>query len=286
MAYRRRVPIQNITGVGAGQTASIDLPPSRRYHGVMLHYTESGTPTTLANTDAAIEEIEILLNARTQRKFSAAELRVMNAYHGAPFAFQNGLLPIYFSEPWRRTPGDEDFLAWALEGNGIESFQIRVKVASGRTAPALAGRAIFDNARMPDGKLYPLGRIMTTRRRNIDVSGTGARTLLDMPRNLGDLAALHCFENTANDISALRISVEQNEAYNLTRAQANAYLTAAGKVPQTAVFHAAMDDTGRAADVLPMRKANGMFVDELQIEFDMAVANNFTMIAEFHGGPL
>lgn len=287
--FRQTVPITNIVGVGAGQVATIDLPTDRRYHSIYLTYTESGVLVTKANMEAAITKIRILLNSRVQREYSAAELNVINAVNGSRWSYQNGIIPIFFSEPWRRTPGGEDLLAWALAGNGIDSFQIEITIAAGRVSPALSGRAIIDYARQTDAQgraagYLPLAPIVTTRRRSIGVSATGTRTLIDMPRNLGDYLRLHCFETAANDISSLRVTVDQLIAFDRNAALNNAILTNSGLVPQTALFHAIYDDNQRITDGLPMRRADGSTVAELQLDFDMAVANDFTLLAELVGG--
>jgi len=282
--FRRKVPITNIQGVAAGQVATIDLPTDRRYHEIALYYTESGSAVSVANMKTAITSIRILLNSRVQREYSAAELFAINGFNGAKYAAVPGFIPIYFSEPWRRTPGGEDLLAWALEGQVIDSFQIEITIATGRTSPALSGRAIIDNARAPDGGYIPLAPIVTTRRRSVDVSATGVRTLIDMPRNLGAYERLHAFEDAAGDISGVRVTVDQLIVFDLNDAINEDILDAAGFVPQAGIFHVAFDDTQRVGDALPMVKGDGKPVSELQVDFDMAVASPFTLLSELIGG--
>lgn len=287
--YRQTTPITNITGVGAGQVATVDLPTDRRYHALYFEYTESGTKVTQANMEAAITDIKLLLNSRVQRQYSAAELNVINAVNGSRWNFQAGMIPIFFSEPWRRTPGGEDLLAWALKGNGIDSFQVEITIAAGRVSPALSGRAIIDYAMATDAQgravgNLPLAPIVTTRRRAIGVSATGDRSLIDMPRNLGDYLRLHAFETADGDISQLRVTVDQLIAYDRTADYNNAILINDGFQTQTALFHAIFDDDQRPTDGLPMTRADGTPVAELQLDFTMAVANDFTLLAEMIGG--
>jgi hypothetical protein len=282
--YRRKVPITNIQGVAAGQVATIDLPTDRRYHEIALYYTESGAAVTVANMKTAITSIRISLNSRVQREYSAAELFAINAVNGDQYAAAPSFIPIYFSEPWRRSAGGEDLLAWALEGQGIDSFQIEVTIAAGRVSPALSGRAIIDNARAPDGSMIPLAPIVTTRRRSVDVSATGVRTLIDMPRNLGAYERLHCFEDTAGDISNVRVTVDQMIAFDLGDDLNDDLLDAAGFVPQAGIFHVVFDETQRVGDALPMVANNGRPVAELQLDFTMVNASAFTMVSELIGG--
>tara|TARA_R110002074_G_scaffold67298_1_gene158510 strand:- start:4787 stop:5647 length:861 start_codon:yes stop_codon:yes gene_type:complete len=284
--FRSTVPIANIAGVGAGQTTTIDLPTNRRYHALYLEYRESGVMVTKANMEAAILNIRISLNSRVQREYSAAELNVMNAVNGARWVYQNGIIAIFFSEPWRRSAGGEDALAWSLAGNGVNSFQIEIEVAAGRVSPSFVGRAIVDYAKMPDGKAFlPLGPIVTTRRRTITVSGTGSRSLIDFPRELGNYNRLHAFEDTAGDIASLRVNVNSTIVFDRSDALNIAILSNGGFVPQTALFHAVFDDDQRVGDGLPMRLVDGSLVSELSLEYDMAVASNFVVISELIGAP-
>lgn len=280
--FRRTVPIANVTGVAAGQTATMDLPLGRRYHTILLNYSEGGVAANQATMDAAITGIRIIVNSRTQRQYTAAELRVLNAVNGAPFAFQAGVLPIFFAEPWRRTPQGEDLLAWpAYPELGTNSLQIEVDIAVGRVGPALSAKAVIDQI---DPKQVPFGPIITTRRRVVTPGAAGVFTLLDMPKDLGNYRAIHCFETAANDISGIKATIDQLVAYDRTDAENTALLNIGGYVPQASLFHVVFDEDRRWADGLPMVKSDGKLVSEFTLEFDMAVANPFTLIAEMLGG--
>ena len=282
--YRQTVPITNIQGVAAGQVATIDLPTNRRYHKIILFYEESGAAASQAAMEAAITDIKISLNSRVQREYSAAELFSMNASHGADYDPVAGVIPIYFSEPWLETPADQDSLAWALAGNGINSFQIEVSIASGRVSPALTGYAVIDYAAGPNGQPIPLQPIVTTRRRVIGVDAAGLRNIIDMPRNLGNYQALYCFEGAANDIEKLRVTIDQYIAWERTDAVNDAMLKQSGLVPQAGIFLAKFNDDNRMADGLPMTKAAGGLVSELSLDFTLANANGFTIVSEIIGG--
>jgi len=280
--FRRTVPIANIAGVAAGQKATIDIPLGRRYHTILLSYSEGGVPAVQATMDAAITGIKVILNSRTVREYTAAELRVLNAVNGAPFAFQAGVLPIFFAEPWRRTQQGEDLLAWPVYPElGINSFQIEVAIAAGRVGPALTAKAVIDQV---DPKQVPFGPIISTRRRVVTPGAAGTFTLLDMPKDLGNYRALQCFETAVNDISGVKATVDQLIAYDRTDAENTALLNIGGYVPQASMFHVIFDEDRRWADGLPMQKADGKLVAEFTLEFDMAVANPFTIIAEILGG--
>ena len=125
---RRHEPARSFNAVGAGQTATLNLPPDGIYHKLMLHYAEGGTAADAATVTAAIDEARLIVNGKVQRRFTGEDLLAINAYHGK--AYTDGYLPIFFSEPWRRTVQGEDALAWGM--GDVETFQLEVDIAAGR----------------------------------------------------------------------------------------------------------------------------------------------------------
>ena len=92
--------------VAAGGTATTRCPRNRRYHGLLLQYKTNAAQATI---EADLTEIRIKVNGKTVRQFSTAQLNIINALNG--IAFTLGMVPIWFSEPRRRTPVGADYLA-------------------------------------------------------------------------------------------------------------------------------------------------------------------------------
>lgn len=281
--FRRTLDITTIKGVGAGQVATVEIPTEYRYHQLLIRYSENGTDANQAAMIAGLTSVTLKTNGTAQREMTAAEIITLNHRRGLPF--QTGVLPIYFSEPDARTPGGEDALAWATEGN-LSTFTMEIKVAAGRVSPKIEVSAIVDNARAPNGGLLPFGPIIKTRRFNVGVSAVGVKTLTnDIPRELGDIRALHFFENTAGDVSKLTVKLNQAIAFERDAALNRAIQNQLGFNPDPAVFHADFTETGRPEDRLPTRLPNGKLVGEFRMDVDMAAANDFTILAEYLGQP-
>lgn len=104
------------------------------YHLILLNYQESASNVSVANMKTAIEEIRLEIDSREQWKLSATQLFAMNEHFGmgAPVA---GYLPIYLALPNLPNHAVSEALAWGT-GN-VSSFNVKVKIASGRTAPTL-----------------------------------------------------------------------------------------------------------------------------------------------------
>lgn len=273
MAFKRTVPLATINGVASPGRAAIDMPADRRYHVIMLEYRENGALVNQAAIEAALTNISVRLDGVPQREFSAAQLNVMNAHRG--FAYQDGRLFIWFNEPWHERIEDQEGMAWSLQ-QSAQTFQIEIDIAAGRVAPSLTASAVVDDV------VAPL-IMRKTRRLNVPVTAIGVRTEPNLYRTIGDYSVLHCFETAANDIAGVKVYVEQSLAFDRSRLLNNAMLAARGLTPAAAVFHINFEEAGTQRDPLPMRKPGNTPIGELRFDFDMAVANSFTILAEVIG---
>lgn len=135
--------LPSFNNVAVSSTATTRLPRNRRYHAIFLQFK---TNDTQANIQSALTEIRIKVNSKVVRTFSATQLYLINALNGR--AFTAGMLPIFFSEPWRRTPEGEEFLALnAFEALGVGDVDIEVDISAAIAAPTLAGIMVFDYER-------------------------------------------------------------------------------------------------------------------------------------------
>lgn len=280
---RRITKMNSFNGVANGSTATLDCPVDRRYHQLVLEYKHGGVLADKATVLAHIKAIRIRLNGILQREYRGMSvlLDAINGCNGVPF--MAGMIPIFFSEPWRRNAQSEDELAWALEGNA-STFQIEVDIDDAATTPELKAFAVTDNARRANGSMIPLTGIVKLLPTVVSVSGAGKVAITTLPKT-NTYMRLHCEEGAANDITEVDISIDQLAVYQQTRERNAWWLDQQGMVPQTGFFHVAFDATQRISDGLPMVRADGRAVSEFLCEFTLANANNFTIHAELVGNP-
>jgi hypothetical protein len=144
-----RLQVRSVQNVAASKTALIDLPCGQRYHYIVLEHGFAAGTNTIAGAESNITEIRIKSNSRVQRIISGTQLRDMNLLNGTaydctglPNTAPGVTFPIYFAEPWRETPADQDALAWAT--SGWLSFQIEVDLGAAST-PTLLAYAVVDD---------------------------------------------------------------------------------------------------------------------------------------------
>jgi hypothetical protein len=264
------ISTNSFNSVAAGQTATIDLPVGGlTYHQCRIRYgTGTAGGASQANMESEITAVRIKVDGKVQRRFSAVELFAINAFNG--IAFQTGELPIFFSEPWRRSAQGEDALAWGTADIG--TFQIEVDLAAGATAPTL--EAYLEVERVS----RPMGAIVKWRRYNVPVSAAGVVNVTTLPK-IDAYYRLHAHTGNVSDVEIL---VDQLQRYKASAARNTAILQDYGKSPQAGWFHVAFDRTDRVADALAMRGAQRA-VSEYRIDFNMSAAGSFDLITETLG---
>lgn len=268
---RRKVNLPSFNAVGAGQTATVDLPTDRRYHMLFINYKTNANQATI---ESDIEEIRIKVDGKVQRRYSAAQINILNELNG--YTFKAGYIPIFFSEPWRRNASGEDFLSWGMKNVG--TFQVEVVISSGATAPTLGGFAVVDNAQVP------LDNIIKIRSQVLPVSSTGIVTMSTLPKR--DIyQRIHFLENTAADILDIEITIDSLEVFKMNDAENAALLETRDFTPAAAAFHVLFDETQRVEDGLPMVKPDGTPISEFRIDVNMATTNDPTMLLETRGAP-
>lgn len=152
------IQARNVQNVAASSTVLIDLPVGPRYHKVTLEHAFTDASPTIAEAMANITEIRVKANGRVQRVHSGTQLRDLNVLNGPAYDCQGSSgtapgvsFPIFFAEPWRDDPRDQDALAWPTAG--FQSFQIEAALGAA-AAPTMVASCVVDNfAPSGDAKL-------------------------------------------------------------------------------------------------------------------------------------
>lgn len=268
---RRFKPLPSFAAVAAGQTATLDIPARGTYYSLMLSYTTSTSGgATQANMETEITEIRLKINGKIQRRFSAEELFDINTYKGQTITA--GKLQIYFAEPWRQTVQGEEALAWPM--GDVDTFQIEVDIANNSSQTcSLSASAQWNKNEAP------MGPIVKWRKFTVPVSATGITNVTTFPK-ADAYMAIH--GHSAN-ISDVEVTVDGEEVFDATLAEAQELQKNYGNSPVSGWFHIDYAYTNRVSDALPMRATDGKAVAEYRVDFNMSSAASFTAITETLG---
>lgn len=127
--------ISGTPNAGSAGTAIISVPGGFRVHDVKLELT-SGAGLQIAD---GFQDVTVLRNGRQQRAHTVTVLDEVNSFFNARFGAKNdtpggtGILPIFFSEWFRKSYGAAEFASWDIAAR--ETLQIKVGVLAAATAP-------------------------------------------------------------------------------------------------------------------------------------------------------
>lgn len=257
----------SFAGVAVGALATMDLETEHIYHGVDLYYRRADVDQAKAVILTDIEYIEVLINGTVQRRFTPAQLFLIDEFKGGTFV--DGRIPIRFSEPHRVTPGGEDGTAWGMAGVG--QFTLRVKIDPAAVTPQLDLKRNYNVGDLP------LGAIVSYIEEQVEATGAGVKK--HSYRGSGRVIPyMHAFAANATGIKILRGDTVLIEA---TKTELDTLYADHGFVPQAGVLHICPEAfTGRLGDVIDLINPATGRPTALNFEFTMSGAETFPMIIE------
>ena len=282
MATKRKIPLNRISGVNAGGTATIDLPTNVRYHSIHLEYrTDTENGSTEENMEAELKEFRFNIDGVTQRAVNMAHHFDMNRSKnilpivGAEFGYAD----FYFAEKQRKTKLAREATAWGMDG--VNRFQIEVDIDGSATSPRLTGYAWVD-----DVQEAPMG-IVKLKKEIIQVAATG-ELVYKLDTDRGDsYQGLYFFEATAGDIDRIKLEWDGVKILDVKASFYKAMMNSSDFAEVAGVKYISLDDNN-PEDALPsVKRVNGVSqkVSELLSTLTMANAGNIVLYREVVGSP-
>lgn len=255
-------------GIGAGQTATLNLPLGPTYDRIDIEMkTGAGAGTDVATADWAsnIEDIRLVVNGRTQIEISAADLVKMNQFYGlTPVA---GVLSLHLNAPWARTIGGEDLGGYGTAG-GMASFTLEIDLKPGITINKLRCRYV-------QGDTKPYGPHTTIRRLAKSFAAVGLDEVADIPRGVYNLLGLHI---TDGNIGHVEVEAEGTVQHDTeAKSRLNQYAIT-GRTKQTDMTHIDFVPQNRIAFVngsgAIQAEAFPMALQDFRLKLDFTSAPN------------
>ena len=110
--FAKLTDVTGIPAASASSTARLNIPLYPRLHQLKCTVTQGGNPAPVAAMMAAIDNLSFFLNTDAVRTLRLSEYLAILQANG--LELRPGVLPLYFSEPWRATVTEEEALALAL----------------------------------------------------------------------------------------------------------------------------------------------------------------------------
>jgi hypothetical protein len=283
MAFRdvNRSPILKklpgiVTGIGAGQTAIVRVPPGATYLELVLQCTIAGVAATRAELETMLGDIRLTLSGVEKFTVSAKQLIAIAEFYRSGVVGDTGYLVIPFERLWMSTAAARQNPAYGTLGE--DSFQVEVQQLAGSTISAIQAFA----------RVAPvaeeLGAHMTIKRLTPNIGALGKFYYPDLPKLPGwFLYALHIqwgSVGTIADLTNVAVVADEIRVVDCAPALENRYLTLGNpaRTPQTAKGFFTVDFTARNED----EDALSLIMDELVLELDVAtnIPGQINVLAE------
>lgn len=251
-------------GIGAGQTASINLPLGLTYERFYLRLNVDNAPARdlpFSELGDYVEEIRLLVNGDAKITISGADLVKLNQYYDLDQLA--GGVPLTLSRPWMRTAGGEDQSGYGTAG-GVDSFTMEIDLADGQTYNSVLVYAVQSPGR-------PFGAHLRIQRFSETQGLAGEGEIADIPRGAYALMALHM--TTAN-ITRVEVHADQRKVHESDTVIRNLHQKIAGRVPQAGMTHVDFLTENRIGNALPMA------LQDFRVKATYTAAANFSIYAE------
>ncbi len=169
---RRTIPINDISGVGAGQKATVRIVDTLAYHGILLQLTNI--------TAAQVSNVRVFLNDKEAMSMTGADLDSMNQYFDLAAVGADGLMYIPFTGPGLLDQAEEEGTAVHVgvpykDGTVIRSMRTELDLSGAVVNPGIKAYGIVREAQAGRNPWFPFVRAAT-----IDVQSGGIKTLSDV----------------------------------------------------------------------------------------------------------
>lgn len=205
--------IPGITGVNAGGIALANIPVNARYHRLLFFFTSGGA----ANT-SKLTSLKMLVNGVNMRDITPANVIGIAKTQGVtPSA---GVLPIYFTTPWRNLLAANDSNSWDLAGQS--TFSVQIGIDASAVNPTLTGVMEFDylrNVRTDGNNQVPF--LQPVSQHQFQVNGAAGRNDINYLPFDYPITRYWVSSGAGNNITLLEVYQDGNKIVEGTPAQLN-----------------------------------------------------------------
>ncbi len=251
-------------GIGAGQTASVNLPLGLTYERLYIRLNiQDGTAVDVAAADwgTYIDEIRLMVDGDSKIQITAADLVKLNQFHGQ--SMKDGALPLFLSRPWMRTISGEDQTGYGTNG-GMASFTLEMDLKAGITVNSLNVYAVQSQGR-------PFGPHLRIQRYVHNQGVTGEAEIADIVRGPYAMLGLHL--NTAA-IKGVEIHADNRKVHESDKAIRAAHYEVVGRAPQAGFTHVDFTAENRLSEAMPMS------LQDFRMKLEFTATGNFSIYAE------
>lgn len=206
--------IPGITGVNPGGIALVNIPVNARYHRLLFFSTNNAVATTTKLTS-----LKMLVNGVNMRDITPENTKHIAQTQGiSPSA---GVLPIFFTAPWRNVLAANDSLSWDLAGQA--TFSVQIGIDASAVNPTLTGLMEFDYLRntRDDGSGNQVPFLQPVSQHQFLINGAAGRNDINYLPFDYPITRYWISSGAGNNISLVEVYQDGNKIVEGTPAQLN-----------------------------------------------------------------
>lgn len=264
-------------GIGAGQTATCDLPTGLTYNRLMIEMNvndgSNDVDVPIADWGDYLDELRLLVDGDAKIRVDASDLVAINKFRGQSMVA--GVLPLFLAQPYFALPESEFSTGYDTGGPdgrpSVSSFSLEMDQKAGITVNSLnvyakresTGRAFFDTVH------YRIQKY--THNQGV----VGQAEISDIRKNAYSMLGYHI---TTDDIGDVEIEHANREVLQMSKLVRDADADVRKRVPQTGYTHIDFVSDDVIIGALPMQ------VQDHRIIADFTATGNFNIYAESING--
>lgn len=263
-----------VRGIGASQTAIVDIPVGATYLALRLFCTIAGVAATRAQLEAMLTSFRLTVSGVEMWTLTGTQLIAIMEFYSTGVIADTGVLTINFQRLWMRESAGALNPAYGTLNES--SFQLEITQAAGSTIDSMLVSADIDPV------AQPLGAHMIMPRITPSIGATGLTFVPQIRKTPGDfLYALHIGVPVAANLTVLSYVADSVRVVDqITQALLNATYRACQPVRtmQTSKLLISLDFTCRGfdGDAIPQDMSEQI----LELTFANAAPGQVDVIAE------
>lgn len=274
MAFTQIKKQPSMTGIGAGNVATAEVPTTGTHYGLFLRcLTSAGADLTPAQIKADVGNIVIRLDGEQIIEASATFLLDLQKYYGDSIGAGNvnGIIPVYFAPAHLALFSER--AVFALGTADINQFTIDANIVG---VAQLSSIEVYSEV---TNEVRNVGQHIRIKKFPQNFGTTGTQEITTLPKEGPSVGyrALHIEDNTGT-IDKVTVKIGGNDIYDeVDDTLAQVLNERQKRTPQTGYYHVDFSRNNDLTSFLPMK---GVQDFRQQIQWSGSAPNNFNIYAE------
>lgn len=250
--------LPSVQGVGAGQTATLNIPLGQEFEELIIEIKNNGTPAGVDKLKEILKELRLIVNGQVTKRISGEHLLHLNNFYDIKRS--QGILRVPFARHYMHTKFERELTG--LGTANLQTVTVEFDIASTAVNPSID---VFAKTR---GIANPIGAHIKWIPYTVSSVSAGKFEKADFVKVKGEVTlGFHIF---SNKITSAKVNADGIDIYNYTKALSDLTNESAGRVVSADVFDIDLLEKNQLEDSLPIFNTQDF---RLEMEASDAISN-------------